>query len=331
MNAKKVAVLGSNSFSGSDFIDLLLSETDFEILGISRSPEKPRWQLPYRERASQNFTFMQANIAREANVILARLKEFNPDFIVNFAAQSEVGPSWDHPDHWFDTNVTGLATLIKGLQNQGYPDRYVHISSPEVYGTCLDPIKEDAEMRPSTPYAVSKASADMFLSVMHEHCRLPLVTVRSTNVYGPYQQIFKIIPKSVICLKQGKTIPLHGGGQAIKSFIHIRDVNLGTLRIMTEGDVGNIYHLSPESGISIRNIVGRICELMGKDFATVTSATDERLAQDAAYVIDSTRAQQAFGWAPEISLDEGLQHVISWIDKNWLAIQAESLDYVHKP
>lgn len=331
MNAIKVAVLGSNSFSGSDFIDLLLSETDFQVLGISRSSEKPRWQLPYREHTSQKFSFMQANMVREADTILTRLKEFNPDFIVNFAAQSEVGPSWDHPDHWFDTNITALARLIKGLQNQGYPSRYVHISSPEVYGTCLAPITEDAEMRPSTPYAVSKASADMFLSVMHEHCGLPLVTVRSTNVYGPYQQLFKIIPRSVIYLKQGKTIPLHGGGQAIKSYIHIRDVSLGTLRIMTEGDIGNIYHLSPESGISIRNIVGRICKLMGKDFATVTSEIDERLAQDAAYIIDSTRARQAFGWAPEISLEEGLQHVISWIDANWTAIQAEPLDYVHKP
>lgn len=138
-----VAVLGSNSFSGSDFIDLLLSETDFEVLGISRSPEKLRWQLPYRGRTSQKFSFLQANMTGEADVILSRLKEFNPDYIVNFAAQSEVGPSWDHPDHWFDTNTTALARLIKGLQIQGYPHRYVHISSPEVYGTCLDPITED--------------------------------------------------------------------------------------------------------------------------------------------------------------------------------------------
>ena len=326
----KVAVLGSNSFSGSDFIDLLLSETEAEVLGVSRSPEKPAWQLPYRWQNSSRFNFVQANIATEGDALLEVLRGFQADYIVNFMAQSEVGPSWDNPDHWFDTNVTALSRFITGLLERGCPDRYVHISSPEVYGPCAAPLTEDAPMNPSTPYAVSKAAADMLLSIMRAHRGLPLVTVRATNVYGPCQQLFKIIPRSVIYRRMGKVIPLHGGGTAVKSYIHIRDVSRGTLRIMMDGRLGETYHLSPDEGLRVRDVVRRICDLMGDDFSAATRDSDERLAQDAAYLVDSTKARRAFGWTPGLSLDEGVAQVIAWIDSNWSTIRTETLDYVHK-
>jgi len=124
---------------------------------------------------------------------------------------------------------------------------------------------------------------------------------------------------------------LHGGGVAVKSYIHIRDISRGELAAMEKGSPGTIYHLSPDRGYAVCYIVRMICNLMGRDFEASTVAVGERLGQDAAYVIDSTRAREEFGWEPKISLEEGLTGVISWVENNWEEIQKQPLEYIHKP
>ena len=121
-------------------------------------------------------------------------------------------------------------------------------------------------MNPSTPYAASKAAADLLLATFHRQFGFPLVTVRATNVYGARQQLFKIIPRSAIYVKLDKTIPLHGGGVAVKSYIHVRDVSRGELAILERGEVGRIYHLSPVRGIVIRDVVRTIADRLGERF-----------------------------------------------------------------
>jgi dTDP-glucose 4,6-dehydratase len=251
--------------------------------------------------------------------------------IVNFAAQSEVGPSWENPEHWFRTNCLGIVNLTNKLKEREYLKRYVHISSPEVYGTCVGTVKEDAPFNPSTPYAASKAAGDMFIQVLIRNFNFPAILIRSTNVYGPGQQLFKIIPRSIIYLKMGKKIALHGGGLAVKSYIHIRDISRGELAAVKNGRPGSIYHLSPESGYAVRDVVRKICDLMGRDFEASTASVGERLGQDAAYVIDSSRAREELGWYPKITLEEGLAEVIDWVEDYWGQIQEEPLDYIHKP
>ncbi|MEZ2225967.1 GDP-mannose 4,6-dehydratase [Microcoleus sp.] len=331
MSPRKIAVLGSNSFSGSDFVDLLLEDSQNEIVGISRSAEKEPLFLPYLRHKNPNFKFHQFDFNGDMPQILQALDEFAPEYIVNFAAQSEVAPSWVHPDHWFQTNTVALAQLINHLKDRKYLQRYVHISSPEVYGTCEGNVTELSPMNPSTPYAASKAAADMLLSTYYKNFQFPLVTVRATNVYGAYQQLFKIIPRSAIYLKLGKTIQLHGGGHAVKSYIHIRDVSRGELAVMEKGKVGEIYHLSPDRGYAVREVVQTICEAMNRSFAESTETVAERLGQDAAYVIDSTKARTELGWKSEISLNDGVARVIKWVEEIWDEIEQQSLEYVHKP
>ena len=330
-NKRKIAVIGSNSFSGSDFIDLLLDDEWNEVIGLSRSPEKSTLFLPYKRRQRANFRFYQMDLNKHMPQIIELLDSFEPEYVVNFAAQSEVAPSWEHPEQWFQTNVVALSKLTNALKDRDYLKRYVHISSPEVYGTCEGRVTESAPLNPSTPYAASKAAADLFLSTLVKNFQFPLITIRSTNVYGAHQQLFKIIPRSAIYLKMGKKISLHGGGMAVKSYIHIRDISHGELAAMEKGRPGTIYHLSPDRGYAVRDIVRTICDLMGRDFEASTVAVGERLGQDAAYVIDSTRAREEFGWAPNISLEEGLAGVIAWVEDNWEQIQKEPLEYVHKP
>jgi dTDP-glucose 4,6-dehydratase len=327
---KKVLVIGSNSFSGSDFIDLLLEMQEYRVVGLSRSPEKTHLMLPYKKRNSDFFSFQQIDLNKDLPKLQALLDHFQPDYIVNFAAQSEVAPSWDNPHHWFQTNAVGITQLANMLKNLPYLKKYVHISSPEVYGTCVGNIREDAPLNPSTPYAASKAAGDLSLFAFAKNFPFPLVMVRATNVYGAHQQLFKIIPRSAIYLKMGKTIELHGGGVAVKSYIHIRDVSRGELAVMERGRVGEIYHLSPDQGVAVREVVQAICTKMGISFAEATKGVAERLGQDKAYTIDSSKARRELGWMPMVSLSEGIGQTVSWVENHFEEIAKQPLGYVHK-
>lgn len=327
---KKVVVIGSNSFSGSDFIDLLLEKRGYSVVGISRSSEKSVLFLPYKRRAGADFKFYQMDINKDMADIKKLISILKPDYIINFAAQGEVAPSWNNPVQWFQTNALAITELVNFLKDCKFLKTYVHISSPEVYGACIGTVKEDALLNPSTPYAASKAAGDLSLFTYVKNFKFPLVMIRSTNVYGAHQQLFKIIPRSVIYIKSGRTIELHGGGSAVKSYIHIRDISRGELAAMEFGHHGEIYHLSPDCGITVKDLVRTISNKLKVPFDKATKVVEERLGQDAAYVIDSSKARKEFGWSPSIGIEEGISGVINWISAAWDQIQKEPLEYIHK-
>ncbi len=328
---RKILVIGSNSFSGSDFIDLLLENSGNDVIGMSRSPEKSEVFLPYRRHAKPQFQFFRLDLNKDMSRIKELVDSFKPHYVVNFAAQSEVGPSWKSPWDWFQTNTVALSRLIDHLKEKSFLKKYIHISSPEIYGNCQGLVKEDYRLNPSTPYAVSKAGADLLLLAYFRNYRFPLVIIRSTNVYGAHQQLFKIFPRAVIRIKSGQKLELHGGGQAVKSYIHVRDISRGELLALEKGRVGETYHLSPKEGMLVRDLVRRICQRMGANFERATVPVSERLGQDQAYVIDSTKAHTELGWSPQVSLDQGIDQVIAWVNQFWKQIQKLPLEYHHKP
>jgi dTDP-glucose 4,6-dehydratase len=332
MSRRTVLVLGANAFSGQDFVDLLLDRDDLDVIGASRSPERgPLFVRHYGRPERSRFRYHQLDMNRDMPALLDLLDRERPSWIVNFAAQSEVAPSWDYPDQWFQTNTVALARLVNHLRGVSWLERYVHISSPEVYGTCVGAVREQAPYAPSTPYAASKAAADLLLETYRKHFGLPLLTVRATNVYGARQQLFKIIPRTAIFVRLGRRIALHGGGTAIKSYIHVRDVSKGELAVLERGRLGEVYHLSPDRGVAVREVVARIAERLGRTLEEAATTVSERQGQDAAYVIDSAKARAELGWAPSVELSEGVQEVIDWVDANWDAIEREPLVYEHKP
>ena len=327
----KVCVFGANAFSGQDFVDLLLDDPAYEIIGISRSPERSGLSLRYKTRPGlSRYRYYQRDVNRDMSAVLELLDAERPDAIVNFAAQSEVGPSWEHPEHWYQTNCVALATLVNHLRKQDYLERFLHVSTNEVYGTCRGTVKEDAPLNPSTPYAASKAAADVLLKIYNEQFGFPLLVVRSTNVYGARQQLFKIVPRTAIYLKLGQRVELHGGGTAVKSYIHIRDVSAGEKAILERGRIGEIYHLSPDTAIEVRDVVRTICERAGRRFEESVVTVGERPGQDAAYFIDSSKARTELGWRPQVSLQHGLTEVLQWVDQYWAEIRKQPLAYEHR-
>jgi dTDP-glucose 4,6-dehydratase len=328
----KVAVLGSTSFSGSDFIDLLLDDPDCRVLGISRSEERhhPVF-LPHMRHGTARYAFRQLHLVKDMPEILDALDSFAPDYVVNFAAQGEVRSSFEHPEAHFQTNTLAVARLCEALRQRSYLKKYVHISTPEVYGTCERPAKEDQPFNPSSPYAASKAAADMFTAILFRSYGFPVCLIRSTNVYGPHQQLYRIMPRTIIYGKLSKILKLDGGGKAIKSYIHIRDISRGERLVMLKGRPGAVYHLAPDEGVSIRRVVENICARLGVDFAAAVEETPERRGQDQAYLLDSTQARSELDWSPRISLDEGICGMVDWIEDNWNAIRELPLDYEFRP
>ena len=328
----KVAVIGSNSFSGSHLIDFLLQNTKAEVIGIGRSPEYKSIFLPYAyKKKTERFHFFQMDINKDLDKIMKLFDREKPEVVVNFAAQGEVGHSWKWPGDWFQTNCLGIVKLTNKLKDCNYIKRYIHISTPEVYGSTNGFMKEsNTYYNPSTPYAASKAAGDMFLFVLVKNFDFPLIMTRSSNVYGIHQQLYRIIPRTIIYLKMGKKIELHGGGTAVKSFIHIRDVADGIYRAIQSGKVGSIYHFAPDGGISISELVRKICEIMGYDFKSSVGSVKERIGQDTRYELDSSKAKTELGWEPKIKFEKGVKEVIKWIEENWDEILKEPLEYIHK-
>jgi len=329
MGAGPCVVIGSNCFTGSHLVDALLEDSGRLVVGISRSPEKSALYLPYKARGRRNFEFYQLDIVRQTDALHSLLDELQPAYVINVAALSEVALSHVHPAEYFEVNTLAVVRLCNFLRTKPYLQRYVHISSAEIYGSCDHPVQESDPVGPSTPYAVSKAAADLYLQTLSKNFRFPVVTVRSTNVYGKHQQLFKIIPRTVINIRQGRKVPLHGGGQAVKSFVHIRDVVRGALAAMHRGAPGSVYHFSDPSDRTIADVVRRIAELMGCRFEDVAEPTEERLGQDARYLLDCTKARRELGWAPAVPFDDGLGEVIEWIEASWDQVAQEPLVYVH--
>jgi dTDP-glucose 4,6-dehydratase len=327
----KIAVIGSNSFSGANFVEFALGR-GADVIGMSRSPEPSAAFLPYRWRDHAGaFRFFAYDLNRHLDEIMNLLDREQPGYVVNFAAQSMVGESWKHPEHWFQTNVVAAVKLHDQLRRRDYLEKYVHVTTPEVYGSTDGFISEDAPFNPSTPYAVSRAAADMSLHTFFETYKFPVVFTRAANVYGPGQQLYRIIPRTMLFFKTGRKLSLHGGGQSRRSFIHMRDVADATWRVMTDGVAGETYHISTNEIVSVRELVERICGKLGVDFSDSVEVVGERLGKDAAYMLDSSKIRRQLGWSDRIALSGGLDDCAAWIDRHAAELRRQPLDYVHKP
>ena len=328
---ERFLVIGSNSFSGAQFIKCLVQH-EHEVMGVSRSAESHEVFLPYQwlPRTDQ-FRFVQIDLNSQLDELVALTKTFQPEHVVNFAAQGMVAQSWDIPEHWYQTNVVGQVKLHDQLRTMRFLKKYVHVTTPEVYGGTDGWIRESFHFAPSTPYAVSRAACDLHLQSFFNAYDFPVVFTRAANVYGAGQQLYRIIPRAMLCARLGKKLQLHGGGQSVRSFIHIADVADATYRIAMHGEPGETYHISTREVISIRELVEKTCTLAGVTFEDLVQVVDERMGKDQAYLLNSDKVRSTLGWQDKIGLDQGVQETLDWIDANLNTLKTLPQEYIHKP
>jgi len=327
----QVLVLGSSGFSGASFCAWLM-EQGIDVVGVSRSKATADVMLPYRwGKKPGAFRFEHIDLNKDLDRLFEVIHQERFKIIVNFAAQSMVGESWDKPDDWMQTNVVTAARLAERLRHLEFLDRYVHVTTPEVYGSTDGWIDENTRFNPSTPYAVSRAAGDMLFKIYHEAYGLPAVSTRAANVYGPGQQLYRIIPRTIFFLLTGRTLQLHGGGLSTRSFIHMDDVSAATWLIALKGKVGSTYHISTGQIISIADLVKAICISLEKNFEDHVEIVEERLGKDNAYWLNCEKLRSELGWTDKVSLDTGLSQMREWISANVDSLALQPIAYVHKP
>src|SRR6201994_2122188 len=328
---EKYLILGSNSFSGATFADFLAA-AGHDVIATSRSDEAHQAFLPYKwQKREGQVRFKRIDLNHDLEALKSLLSSERPTHVVNFAAQSMVGESWLYPDHWMMTNVVSAVRLHDLLRNYDGLDRYVHVTTPEAYGSTEGWVKEDAPFNPSTPYAVSRAAGDMSLRTYFTNYGFPVVFTRAANVYGPGQQLYRIVPRTIVAAMGGEKLKLDGGGKSVRVFIHMSDVSDATLKIARSGELGETYHISGHELVSIRALVEAILKQLGKSFEECVEIGPERPGKDTAYMLDTTKLRNELGWRDEVSLEKGIDDVIRWAERFKSELAKLPAKYVHKP
>lgn len=328
---KKILVIGSNSFAGSDFIDYLLNK-NFKVYGVSRNKEIKNEHLRYKENKKlKNFKFykINLNIRKDISKLIKIIKIQKIQYITNFAAQGMVAESWINPEDWYLTNVVSNSILIKELAKLKIK-KYLNFSTPEVYGNTSSLIKERNIFAPTTPYAISRSAQDFNLLAYYKTYNFPVVFTRAANIYGPYQQSYRIIPKVIISILTNKKIPIHGKGDTLRSFIYMPDVSRALYKILLDKkNLGQTFHISSKRFISILELTKLINKLMNVKKKN-TYHVKERDGKDLKYTLNSNKIRNNYSWSEKTNLEEGIINTINWIKKNLNYFKKASLKYSHR-
>jgi dTDP-glucose 4,6-dehydratase len=331
MKYQRYAVLGSSSFAGAAFIAKALT-LGLNVIGFSRSPQSSEIFAQHNQiKTTGQYQFLQADVNQDLEFLMHELDRFCPEVVVDFIGQGMVAESWQTPEQWYTTNVVAKVKLHDQLRTRKWLRRYVRISTPEVYGSQQSLLKETWHYNPTTPYAVSHAAIDMSLRAFHQQYDFPVVFTRYANFYGPGQQLYRIVPRTIIYALLGRKLELHGGGTSVRAFIYGDDVADAVIRSAERGCAGEIYHFSPERFLTIRQVVETICERLGMDFSAVAEIGLERPGKDQAYLMDASKAREQLGWRESVSFENGIDQTIEWVKNSLEQIKSLPLNYVHKP
>lgn len=325
---KKYAVLGGGGSFGLHTCKYLLEQPDTaRVLSIGRNSPKPEPFTLNIGKGDSRYSYHAYHVTYELDLLMELLDKEQPETIVNFAAQGEGAVSWKNSWRFFETNSMALAHLTEELGKRSYLKRFIQIGTSELYGSVEGPVKEDAPIRPSSPYSASKAAFDLHLIAIHKVLKFPMNILRPSNAYCPGQLLHRVIPKAIICGLTGRQLPLHGGGRAEKSYIHASDLARAIHLVSEKAPLGTIYNVGPKNPISIRSVVEVVAKVMGLPFDRLCNMTDDRLGQDSRYWLDSSAIKRDVGWEPLIDLESGVKEVVDWGKRYVDELKDWPLDY----
>jgi UDP-glucose 4,6-dehydratase len=260
-----------------------------------------------------NYIFVQADIC-DTKILQGLLHDHQITIVVHFAAQSHVDTSFTTPLQYTTDNVFGTHSLLEACRKYGKIERFIHISTDEVYGENKDEIfNENSLLKPTNPYAASKAAAEMFVhSYMHSY-NIPFIIIRSNNVYGPGQFNEKVVPKFILKLINNERLTIQGSGDQLRSFLYVEDAVSAIMCIMEKGSLGDVYNISSTDEISICELARRLLkELKPEETLESFSVTiPDRNFNDRRYWIES-KGLEKLGWTQMYTLEEGLRETIKW-------------------
>ncbi len=310
---KTYVIIGGNGVFGIHTALYLLANTDpKKVICIVRNPEKPEPFTLNLGKGDDRYSYHQIHMVFEHDRMMELLDSEKPDVIINYAAIAEPALSFKRSARYYDSNVMAVARLCEDLMARDYLERFIQIGTSELYGSTDRASREDDPLKPTTPYAVSKAAADMHLDSLFNVLKFPMNIVRPSNAYAPGQLLYRIIPKTVVFGLTGRKLPLQGGGKARKSYLHARDLAHALHLVIEKAPLGITYNVGPPEPTSIRDLVIKTAQAMDKTLEDVAEEAPDRLGQDSQYWLDSSAIARDTGWEMQIDLDEGLAEMVEW-------------------
>lgn len=322
----RVFITGGAGFIGSNFVRWLLArEAKAQLLNFDALTYAGNLASLADVEGDPRYRFVKGDIADPA-AVKAALTEFKPEIVINFAAESHVDRSILDAGAFVRTNVMGTQVLLESARQVG-ATRFCQVSTDEVYGSLApeEPaFTEENPLQPNSPYAASKAGADLLArSYFHTH-GLPVVITRCSNNYGPYQFPEKFIPLFVTNALENRELPLYGDGKNVRDWIHVLDHCSGVWAAATRGRPGEVYNFGCDNEWANADIARKLLELTGRPESLIKFVKD-RPGHDRRYAMGFAKAQRELGWEPEIGFAAGLSGTVAWYRDNrpwWEAVKS---------
>ena len=313
----RLLVTGGAGFIGSNYIRMLVKG---ELKGISKIIVLDKLTYSGNKQNlidldSSSYEFVQGDIC-DTDLVLKLSKQV--DAIVNFAAESHVDRSINSSREFIQANVLGAHTLLESARKNNL-STFLQISTDEVYGSILEGSwDEDFPLQPNSPYAASKASADLISQAYHRTYGMDVRITRCSNNYGPYQYPEKVIPLFITNLIQDKKVPLYGQGLNVRDWLHVTDHCRGIHLVLTKGKPGDVFNIGGGRELSNLELTRVILEAMAASEERIEEVVD-RLGHDFRYSLNIEKITNQLGYKPEVDFEEGISQTIEWYksSKKW--------------
>ncbi|MEB3328528.1 MAG: dTDP-glucose 4,6-dehydratase [Candidatus Sericytochromatia bacterium] len=323
----RILVTGGAGFIGSNFTRLVLDERpDDAVTVLDALTYAGNYETLRPLEAHPRFRFVHGDI-RDAGLVDGLAATH--DAIIHLAAESHVDRSISDPGVFVRTNVEGTVVLLEAAHRHGHA-RYVQVSTDEVYGS-LGPtgaFTEQTPVAPNSPYAASKAAADMMVRAWHETFGLPAMITRCSNNYGPYHFPEKLIPLFITNAMQDEPLPVYGDGLYVRDWLHVTDHCRAIARVLDAGRPGEIYNVGGHNEHTNLAITGMILRALGRPASLVRHVQD-RPGHDRRYAIDASKLTHELGWQPRHDFETGLAETIAWYQANrawWEPLRARAVE-----
>lgn len=338
MEDKRFLITGGAGFIGSNFIHYMIGKYKYPfILNYDALTYSGNLENLKDIENNPNYSFIRGDLCDRQH-LLSIFKNFKPDYVINFAAETHVDRSILDPNKFVDTNVVGTQNLLD-ISLKFKVEKYVQISTDEVYGSLGDTgyFTEETPLDPHSPYSASKAAADLLVRAYHDTYDLPINITRCSNNYGPYQFPEKLIPLTIYNCLSCKNIPLYGDGLNVRDWLHVEDHCAAIDLVIIKGTEGEVYNIGGNNERSNINIVKLIIDQLAdaKPASEISEElityVEDRKGHDRRYAVDATKIRRNLGWKPLHKFEDGIRETIEWYlaNEDWMSsvISKEYLDY----
>ena len=312
----KLLVTGGAGFIGSAFVRLVLdSDPEAEVLNFDALTYAGNLENLEQVASHPGYQFVKADI-RDGDAVEKSVVEFAPDAIVHFAAESHVDRSILSPRPVIETNLHGTFTLLEAARRHKV-DRFLHVSTDEVYGSIESPAEADESypLRTSSPYSASKGGSDLLALSYFTTYKLPVIVTRASNNYGPYQFPEKLIPLMILNALEDLRLPIYGDGMQVRDWLYVEDHCRAIMALLDKGQPGEIYNVGGNCALPNLDVVGKILTATGKPESLLETVVD-RPGHDRRYALSSEKIMRETGWSPRVEFERGLETTVTWYRQN---------------